>query len=234
MPPLHSNTAVSMSSCIVRRATLRDDSVTASGTTSIPTHRYREVRSLHTAGIRPPLPSPFRVSISRSGNQPISQILHKVPVAATLSYHLTVTSTEPQYNLNPHGPLTAQYFAPAPASFLPAACSLDQLSHNFCFTPCYPTMATMMTARPSVSSPLADQNQTSGPGTTRITPQRTYSFASSRGLHPFPSISSATTPETSSAATSGKKPLKMIQPPANQPSSFVLDLSQAEFSRQKL
>jgi hypothetical protein len=36
----------------------------------------------------------------------------------------------------------------------------------------------------------------------------------------------------SSAAAPGKKPVKMIQPPANQRESFVLNLTQAELSRQ--
>ncbi|KAJ7139789.1 hypothetical protein C8R44DRAFT_605643, partial [Mycena epipterygia] len=76
-------------------------------------------------------------------------------------------------------------------------------------------------SRPFVSSPLANQ----APAATRMTPQRAYSFPTSRALRPFPSIASA-------AATPGKKPVKMIQPPANQRESFVLNLTQAEFSRQ--
>ncbi|KAJ6604309.1 hypothetical protein DFH09DRAFT_898504, partial [Mycena vulgaris] len=85
--------------------------------------------------------------------------------------------------------------------------------------------ATMTASRPSVSSPLAGQTHTSGPAATRITPQRTYSFPTSRALRPFPSIAPA-------APAPGKKPVKMIQPPANQRESFVLNLTQAEFSRQ--
>ncbi|KAJ7177358.1 hypothetical protein C8R43DRAFT_851815, partial [Mycena crocata] len=52
----------------------------------------------------------------------------------------------------------------------------------------------MTASRPSVSSPLADQSHTSGAAATRITPQRAYSFPTSRGLRPFPSISSAPAP----------------------------------------
>ncbi|KAJ6574770.1 hypothetical protein B0H19DRAFT_934077 [Mycena capillaripes] len=82
----------------------------------------------------------------------------------------------------------------------------------------------MTASRPPVSSPLADQTHTSGPAAARMTPQRTFSFPTSRALRPFPSLSTATAP--------GKKPVKMIQPPANQRESFVLNLTQAEFSRQ--
>ncbi|KAJ7919097.1 hypothetical protein B0H13DRAFT_1990412 [Mycena leptocephala] len=84
-------------------------------------------------------------------------------------------------------------------------------------------MATLTVPRPYVSSPLAQQAPTSGPA-ARVTPQRTYSFPTSRGLSPFPTMSSAAAP--------GKKPVKMIQPPANQRESFVLNLTQAELSRQ--
>ncbi|KAJ7462719.1 hypothetical protein B0H11DRAFT_1735107 [Mycena galericulata] len=82
----------------------------------------------------------------------------------------------------------------------------------------------MTASRPSVSSPLAGQSHPSGPAATRVTPQRTYSFPTSRALRPFPTISAA--------APTAKKPVKMIQPPANQRESFVLNLTQAEFSRQ--
>ncbi|KIY69673.1 hypothetical protein CYLTODRAFT_372312 [Cylindrobasidium torrendii FP15055 ss-10] len=93
-------------------------------------------------------------------------------------------------------------------------------------------MASMTLARPSVSSPLADMSSMQGQA-KRIVPRRNTSFPpggaaarfpSSRPLRPFPTISSANQP--------GKKPVKMIQPPANQRCSFVLDLTQAELSRQ--
>ncbi|KAJ7102257.1 hypothetical protein B0H15DRAFT_320850 [Mycena belliarum] len=76
----------------------------------------------------------------------------------------------------------------------------------------------MTASRPSISSPLAGQ----GHSAARITPPRAFAFPTSRGLRPFPSI----------APAPGKKPVKMIQPPANQPGSFHLNLTQAEFSRQ--
>ncbi|KAJ7042569.1 hypothetical protein C8F04DRAFT_945401 [Mycena alexandri] len=84
----------------------------------------------------------------------------------------------------------------------------------------------MSASRPAVSSPLAGPSSTSsGSASTRMTPQRTYSFPPSRALRPFPTISSA--------GTAPKKPVKMIQPPANQRETFVLNLTQAEFSRQQ-
>lgn len=78
-----------------------------------------------------------------------------------------------------------------------------------------------MTTRPPVSSPLASQTHPSAPA-ARMMPQRTYAFPTSRALRPFPSI----------APTPGRKPVKMIQPPANQRETFELNLTQAEFSRQ--
>ncbi|KAJ7770783.1 hypothetical protein DFH07DRAFT_735102 [Mycena maculata] len=78
-------------------------------------------------------------------------------------------------------------------------------------------------SRPSISSPLAGQSYAPGPA-ARATPQRTYSFPTSRALRPFPN--------TAAAAAPAPKPVKMIQPPANQRESFVLNLTQAEFSRQ--
>ncbi|KAJ7723097.1 hypothetical protein DFH07DRAFT_897729 [Mycena maculata] len=81
-------------------------------------------------------------------------------------------------------------------------------------------MATTGMSRPSISSPLASRSYAPGP-VARTTPQRTYSFPTSRALRPFPSIAAA-----------APKPVKIIQPPANQRVSFVLNLTQAEFSRQ--
>ncbi|KAJ7899976.1 hypothetical protein B0H14DRAFT_2671718 [Mycena olivaceomarginata] len=85
-------------------------------------------------------------------------------------------------------------------------------------------MATMHASRPSVSSPLANPTQTPG-ATARITPQRAYSFPRSSALRPFPSAVPA--------PGAGKKPVKIIQPPANQRGSFVLNLTQAELGRQE-
>ncbi|KAK1232587.1 hypothetical protein PQX77_004255 [Marasmius sp. AFHP31] len=83
-------------------------------------------------------------------------------------------------------------------------------------------------SRPSVSSPLAG-----GPNATkRITPKRNSSFPSSQALRPFPTVSTALRPISTQKTTSDKKSVKLIEPPANSRTTFVLDLSQAEFSRQ--
>ncbi|KAJ7369003.1 hypothetical protein DFH08DRAFT_675824 [Mycena albidolilacea] len=82
----------------------------------------------------------------------------------------------------------------------------------------------MHTSRPSVSSPLANPTQTPG-ATAPTTPQRAYSFPRSSALRPFPSVVSA--------SGAGKKPVKMIQPPANQRGWFVLNLTQGELGRQE-
>jgi hypothetical protein len=73
---------------------------------------------------------------------------------------------------------------------------------------------------PTISSPLAGQSRTVS--TTHLPPQRASYFPTSRSLRPFPSV----------VAAPSRKPVKMIQPPANQRESFVLNLTQAEFSRQ--
>ncbi|KAF9036471.1 hypothetical protein BDZ89DRAFT_946417 [Hymenopellis radicata] len=84
-------------------------------------------------------------------------------------------------------------------------------------------------SRPIVSSPLAGPTCSQGQ-TKRITPRRNPSFPSSRALRPFPTIATATQPLGSKSGN--KKPVKLIQPPANHLHTFVLDLTQAEFSRQ--
>ncbi|KAJ7225850.1 hypothetical protein GGX14DRAFT_349486, partial [Mycena pura] len=71
-------------------------------------------------------------------------------------------------------------------------------------------------SRPAVSSPLADHT---APATTRVTPLRAYSFPTSSPLRPFLSVAP------------GKKPVKIIQPPANHSVSFELNLTQAELGR---
>ncbi|KAG6837028.1 hypothetical protein H0H93_015891 [Arthromyces matolae] len=88
-------------------------------------------------------------------------------------------------------------------------------------------MATMTMSRPSISSPLANSSRTPPSAAQRITPQRTPSFPTSRALRPFPSVSNTLHP------TPGKKPpVKIIEPPKNYQGTFVLNLTQAEFSRQ--
>ncbi|KAI0735424.1 hypothetical protein C8Q76DRAFT_791977 [Earliella scabrosa] len=76
-----------------------------------------------------------------------------------------------------------------------------------------------ITSRPRVSSPLAASAQ------PRPAPGRTHSFPTSRPLRPFPSLSIA-------PASSARKPVKIIEPPANFKGAFVLNLTQAELSRQ--
>ncbi|KAG6911755.1 hypothetical protein DXG01_000001 [Tephrocybe rancida] len=88
-------------------------------------------------------------------------------------------------------------------------------------------MATMTMTRPLISSPLADASHNHQVATQRIVPQRSASFPTSRALRPFPTVSHALRP------TPGKKPpVKIIEPPQNYKGTFLLDLTQAEFSRQ--
>ncbi|PBL00862.1 hypothetical protein ARMGADRAFT_1006964 [Armillaria gallica] len=90
-------------------------------------------------------------------------------------------------------------------------------------------MASLTMSRPTISSPLAGSSCASGQA-KRIVPRRNTSFPSSRALRPFPSVTGALQPFGSKA--SNKKPIKIIEPPANHFHTFVLDLTQAEFSRQ--
>ncbi|KAF8203256.1 hypothetical protein BJ912DRAFT_349904 [Pholiota molesta] len=89
---------------------------------------------------------------------------------------------------------------------------------------------TMAISRPTVSSPLAGSTQ-GVPQTIRPVAKRGPSFPSSRALRPFPTIAHVLNP-MSSKASPGAKPVKLIQPPKNFKAEFVLDLTQAEFSRQ--
>ncbi|KAF8898380.1 hypothetical protein BD779DRAFT_1666241 [Infundibulicybe gibba] len=96
-------------------------------------------------------------------------------------------------------------------------------------------MATMSMSRPLVSSPLADASQRSSSAAQRILPRRNPSFPSSRALRPFPTISHAFQQPTSSSNASSKNkkaPVKLIEPPKDHKMTFMLDLTQAEFSRQ--
>ncbi|KAF8649833.1 hypothetical protein AX16_005597 [Volvariella volvacea WC 439] len=90
----------------------------------------------------------------------------------------------------------------------------------------------MTLSRPFVSSPLASSSDAARTAVQRPAAQRTPSFPSSRPLRPFPSISHAVRQPTSSGPTS-KKPVKIIQPPENHKVTFMLNLTQAEFSRQE-
>ncbi|KAF9073857.1 hypothetical protein BDP27DRAFT_1259911 [Rhodocollybia butyracea] len=86
-----------------------------------------------------------------------------------------------------------------------------------------------MSPRPFVSSPLAGASQHTGATSRPGVPRRNQSFPSSRGLRPFASISSNSTRPSSS----NQKTVKLIQPPQNQPCTFMLNLTQAELSRQE-
>ncbi|KAJ3482062.1 hypothetical protein NLI96_g7225 [Meripilus lineatus] len=92
---------------------------------------------------------------------------------------------------------------------------------------------TYTTARPVVSSPLASN------ASARPIPKRNISYApafpTSRPLRPFASIANATIPSLplrSSKAASGKKPIKIIEPPKGFRGEFVLNLTQAELRRE--
>ncbi|EIM92779.1 uncharacterized protein STEHIDRAFT_117744 [Stereum hirsutum FP-91666 SS1] len=80
-------------------------------------------------------------------------------------------------------------------------------------------------AVPMVSSPLASPTSpTSSFHQLRPQPRRTPSFPTARPLRPFASINNT--------ANSSKKSVKLIEPPKGFGGTFVLDLTQAEFSRQ--
>ncbi|KAG6902795.1 hypothetical protein C0995_011282 [Termitomyces sp. Mi166 len=87
-------------------------------------------------------------------------------------------------------------------------------------------MATMTMSRPLISSPLADSTPKRPVAAKRVIPQRNTSFSTSRALRPFPSVANTLRP------TPGKPPVKLIEPPQNYQGTFLLDLTQAEFSRQ--
>ncbi|KAI1797651.1 hypothetical protein LXA43DRAFT_258971 [Ganoderma leucocontextum] len=74
-------------------------------------------------------------------------------------------------------------------------------------------------SRPRVSSPLAMSAQ------SKPVSSRTHAFPTSRPLRPFPSLAAK-------PSNPARKPVKIIQPPANFKGAFVLNLTQAELSRQ--
>ncbi|TBU43202.1 hypothetical protein BD309DRAFT_991155 [Dichomitus squalens] len=75
-----------------------------------------------------------------------------------------------------------------------------------------------MASRPRVSSPLAASAQ------ANPVSSRNHSFPTSRPLRPFPSL--AIKP-----STPARKPVKILEPPANFKGAFVLNLTPAELSR---
>ena len=73
-----------------------------------------------------------------------------------------------------------------------------------------------------VSSPLAGPTHNSVSVPPRPLPRRNPQFALSRPIRPFTSISQ----------NSSLKPVKLIEPPQNFKTTFILDLTQEELSRQ--
>jgi hypothetical protein len=92
--------------------------------------------------------------------------------------------------------------------------------------------ATMTISRPAISSPLANSSRGVGAATQRVIPRRNTSFPSSRALRPFPTISHAFQKPSDTSTPLNKKTVKLIEPPKNVKGTFVLNLTQAEFSRQ--
>ncbi|KAI0343930.1 hypothetical protein BDW22DRAFT_1106567 [Trametopsis cervina] len=84
-------------------------------------------------------------------------------------------------------------------------------------------MATVLSSRPSVSSPLASGTYTR-PSRTSSSRPGSLGFPTSRSLRPFPSINTS--------VSSSRKPVKLIVPPKDFKTEFVLNLTQAELSRQ--
>ena len=96
-----------------------------------------------------------------------------------------------------------------------------------------PQTLTYATARPVVSSPLAS-NAPSRPAAKRNI-SYAPAFPTARPLRPFASIANATIPTLplrSGKTASGKKPVKIIEPPKNFRSEFILNLTQAELRRE--
>ena len=94
-----------------------------------------------------------------------------------------------------------------------------------------------LASRPAVSSPLAGPASVDGvrAHAARPQPKRNLSitpvhFPTSRPLRPFASVAGALAPLSPTAAQ--RKPTKIIEPPKNFKSEFVLNLTQAELGRQ--
>ncbi|KAH6917536.1 hypothetical protein BKA70DRAFT_1418270 [Coprinopsis sp. MPI-PUGE-AT-0042] len=122
---------------------------------------------------------------------------------------------------------TPDFLSP-PTIYIPL--NRRSFSHNDLSTVASP----MSLSRPQVSSPLAVSFD-SGPSHSQqpiprppMPARKNSGFMQSRALRPFPTISHALQPPKSSNV----KPVKLIQPPQNCKMTFVLDLTQAEFSRQ--
>ncbi|EPS99127.1 hypothetical protein FOMPIDRAFT_1024348 [Fomitopsis schrenkii] len=97
-----------------------------------------------------------------------------------------------------------------------------------------------LSAGPSTLNPASVRPYASSPLVPNTTPRPSRSlgtapsFPVSRPLRPFPSIANSLSsglPQRP-GVFGGKRPVKIIEPPANIKCEFVLNLTQAEFSRQ--
>ncbi|KAH8100523.1 hypothetical protein BXZ70DRAFT_155443 [Cristinia sonorae] len=88
---------------------------------------------------------------------------------------------------------------------------------------------TPITSKPAISSPLAASNPAQRPLHQR-TNSSSPAFPTSRPLRPFPSINTNFPSKRSNGAPA--KPVKIIEPPKNFRGEWVLNLTQAELSRQ--
>ncbi|EIN13602.1 hypothetical protein PUNSTDRAFT_58731 [Punctularia strigosozonata HHB-11173 SS5] len=97
---------------------------------------------------------------------------------------------------------------------------------------------------PNVSSPLASVRPVAPGASSRPNPSRKSSFPTSRPLRPFASIaqslanapsvprcSSLDSAEPRKTVATGGTPIKLIEPPKGFEGCFLLNLTQAEFSR---
>jgi hypothetical protein len=90
----------------------------------------------------------------------------------------------------------------------------------------------MTMSRPAISSPLATSSRGIGTATQRVIPRRNASFPTSRALRPFPTISRSFQKSDDTSTPLNKKTVKLIEPPKDVKGTFLLDLTQAELSRQ--
>ncbi|TFY75390.1 hypothetical protein EWM64_g8623 [Hericium alpestre] len=88
-------------------------------------------------------------------------------------------------------------------------------------------------SRPAISSPLANPSPQSKPSFQPL-PKRAGSFPASQRLRPFPSIAQTLSPASPAGRdVKAKKGPKLIEPPKGYAGgTFVLNLTQAELSRQ--
>ncbi|KAH9947667.1 hypothetical protein B0H21DRAFT_315764 [Amylocystis lapponica] len=168
----------------------------------------------------------------RQGDWQCALVLVATPCPALPSFTTSPASTTPKSPRNT-----------APASFDNGSVILHSVSLGLHILNCTSSGLAIMTmsatpspfnpaaVRPHVPSPLASN------GLSRPAPTRSMSYApsfpTSRPLRPFPSVantlSGAVRP---SHGAPSKKPVKIIEPPANFKGAFVLNLTQAELSRQ--